>query len=174
MSTPTSAYPEAHELVQDGAARTVTVRNRFYAITHSLERGGAIVEVRCLLGSNRNLLLGDCAGEVVLHGGGTFSERHDGQTRLTAESRGDDLQLVFEGLLRDDRGGDCGIAYRVAYLHRWGHVRVDRRLTFSGPTRVSRLCTHAWTLQPELCHYGFRPGAAAASAPRASRSSTTP
>ncbi|MCE5240339.1 hypothetical protein LLH23_17885 [bacterium] len=161
MATVTGVYPEAHELIEDAAQRSVTVRNRFYAITHSLDHGGAITAVVYHHGSSRNLLLGDCAGDVTLHGGGAYSERHDTQTKLTAERQGDDLQLTFEGLLRDADGRDCGIAYRHVYLHRWGHVRADKRLSFPQATRVSRVCTHSWTLQPELCHYGFRPGAAA-------------
>ena len=153
MSAITGVYPEAHELLEDAPQRTVTVRNRFYAITHSLDHGGAIIAVRYLLGSDRNLLLGDCAGEVALAGGGTYSERHDAQTKLTVTRDGDDLQLVFEGVLRDGEGNDCGIAYRHTYLHRWGHVRVDKRLSFPQEVRVSRVCVHSWTLQPELCHH---------------------
>jgi hypothetical protein len=102
-----------------------------------------------------------CAGEVALAGGGVFSERHDPQVRLTVERQGPDVQLTFEGLLRDAEGRDCGAGYVHTYLHRWGHVRVDKRLRFRADTRVSRLCLHSWALQPELCHYGYRPGAPA-------------
>ncbi len=161
MATAYGVYPEEHEVVENHEERTLTVRNRFYSITHSLNHGGAIVEVRYHKGSDRNLLLDTCTGEVALAGGGVFSERHDSQTKLTVERRGLEVQLTFEGRLRDAEGRDCGVDYVHTYLHRWGHVRVDKRFSFKPGTRVSRLCLHSWLLQPELCHYGFRPGAPA-------------
>lgn len=162
MQTVYGVYPEAHEVIEDTQAQTVTIRNRFYAITHSLAHGGAIVEVRYLKGTDRNLLLDACAGEVVLaKGAGTYSERHDAQTRLSIERRGTDVQLTFEGLLRDAEGKDCGFGYRHTYLHRWGHVRVDKSFAFRAETRVSRLCVHSWSVRPELGHWGYRPGAPA-------------
>ena len=162
METVYGVYPEAHEVVQDTQAQTVTIRNRFYSITHSLAHGGAIVEVRYLKGSDRNLLLNACAGEVTLAAGeGTYSERHDAETKLTIERQGTDVQLTFEGSLRDAEGKEGGIAYRHTYLHRWGHVRVDKSFTFPAETRVSRLCVHSWSVRPELCHWGYRPGAPA-------------
>ncbi|MGE5531604.1 MAG: hypothetical protein ACM3VW_05765, partial [Bacteroidota bacterium] len=161
MATAYGVYPEEHELVQDDERRTLTVRNRFYSITHSLDHGGAIVGVRYFHGSDRNLLLDASCGDVALADAGTYSERHDAQPLLTIERDGVDLCLIFEGLLRDAEGNASAIGYRHTYLHRWGHVRVDKQVTFPEPTRVSRLCLHSWVLQPELGHFGVRPGAPA-------------
>ena len=161
MTTAYGVYPEEHELVEDREGRTLTVRNRFYSITHSLDQGGAISEVRYHQGRDRNLLLAACTGELAVAGGGTYSERNDKQASVTVEREGPDLRLSFEGLLRDEEGRDCGIGYRHTYLHRWGHVRVDKHVTLPEPLRVSRLCLHSWVLQPELTHFGVRPGAPA-------------
>jgi hypothetical protein len=154
-------YPEAHEVIENDHERTVTVRNRFYSVTHSLEHGGALVDVRYHRGRDRNLLLEACAGEVAIATGGVYSERHDSQVTLSIEHQGLDVQLTFEGSLRDAQGEDCGIGYVHTYLHRWGHIRVDKRVRFTAPMRVSRMCLHSWVVGPELCHYGYRPGAPA-------------
>jgi hypothetical protein len=161
MSTTYGVYPEAPELIEDGEQRTLTVRNRFYAITHSLDRGGAITAVRYPLGTDRNLLLGPCEGSVALAGGATYSEGNDKLVSVEVTREGADVTLVFAGLLRDGEGRDCGIEYRHTYRHRWGHVRLEQRLRFTQAVRVSRVCLHQWTLQPELTHYGVRPGAPA-------------
>ncbi len=161
MATTYGVYPERHELVEDNEQRTLTVRNRFYSITHSLDHGGVIAEVRYHQGTDRNLLLAPCGGEVALTGGGVYAEYHDKSVQARVEREGSDLVLTFEGLLRDAQGRDCGIAYRHTYRHRWGHVKIEKRLRFSGPVRVSRLCVHSWVLQPELTHFGVRPAAPA-------------
>lgn len=159
MPTDYGVYPQAHELVQDDEQRTITVRNPFYSITHSLDRGGTISDVRCHRGSDRNLLMGPCSGNVRLADGAVCSADHDHQSQVSVDREGDDLILTFEGLLRDSEGRDCGIAYRDVYRHRWGHVRIDKRLRFSSAMRVSGLCVHSWVVRPELTHFGIRPGA---------------
>jgi hypothetical protein len=165
MSTEYGVYPEPHELVEDVEQRTLTVRNQYYAITHSLTAGGAITGVRCFHGSDRNLLLGSCAGAVTVAGGDAYSEANDSSPTVDTQREGDDLILTFEGLLRNAAGQDRGLAYRHTYRHRWGHVRVDKRLRFPGGQRIGRVCVHQWTVQPELTHYGVRPGATAEPSP---------
>ena len=164
MATLYGVYPEEHEVIEDAQARTLTICNRFYSITHSLAHGGAIVAIRYFHGSDRNLLLDACCGELTLAGGGAYSERHDSQPQVKVQRDGLDVQLVFEGLLRDAEGRECGIGYRHTYLHRWGHVRVDKQLELPQAMRVSRLCLHSWVVQPDLGHFGVRPGAPAETA----------
>lgn len=159
MSTTYGVYPEGHELVADDAGRTLTVRNRFYSITHSLDHGGAITGIQYHSGTDRNLLLGPCACEVALAGGVTYSQANDAQVTVQTDRAGSELTLTFQGFLRDAKGKDCGIAYRQTFLHRWGHVKIEQRLSFASPVRVSRVCAHSWTVRPELTHFGVRPGA---------------
>lgn len=159
METTYGVYPEQHEVVEGAEGRALTVRNRYYSITHSLDQGGAIVEVRYHHGSDRNLLLGPCSGEVGMAGGGSYSEAHDTETKVTVERAGVDVTLTFEGLLRDADGKDCGIAYRHVYCHRWGHVKIEKRLKFASALRVSRVAVHSFALRPELTHFGVRPSA---------------
>jgi len=161
METTYGVYPEAHEVAEDGAARTLTIRNRFYSITHSLNHGGAISGVGYRHAGDRDLLLGPCTGEVTLAGGGTYSEGNDRQVEVGVQGDGSDVILAFEGLLRDAEGRDCGITYRHTYRHRWGHVKVEKRLHFPDGLHVSGVCLHSWSLRPELTHYGIRPGAPA-------------
>ncbi|MEN6303305.1 MAG: hypothetical protein ABFD96_11305, partial [Armatimonadia bacterium] len=161
MSTTYGVYPEGHELVADDAGRTLTVRNRFYSITHSLDHGGAITGIQYHNGTNRNLLLGPCACEVALAGGATYSQANDARATVETRQAGSELTLTFHGFLRDAEGHDCGIACRQTFLHRWGHVKIEQRLTFASPVRVSRVCAHSWTVRPELTHFGVRPGALA-------------
>ncbi|NPV47570.1 MAG: hypothetical protein HPY69_11470 [Armatimonadetes bacterium] len=161
MASTYGVYPESHDLIEDAEQRALTVRNPHYAVTHSLAQGGAITGVRCFHGSDRNLLLGACCGALTVAGGGTYSEGHDSSPAVEVRREGDDLILVFEGLLRDPEGRDCGISYRHIYRHRWGHVRMDRRLHFTGGHKISRVCLQQWAVQPQLTHYGIRPGATA-------------
>lgn len=161
MSTSFGVYPEAHELVEDAAARTLTVSNRFYTVTHSLQHGGAITALVYPNGSNRNLLLGPCGSEVALAGGRTGSELNHSSPGVTVRREGEDLLLTFSGKLHDTEGHELNIEYEHTYCHRWGHVRVDKRLRFPAGTRVSHFCVHSWSVRPELTHYGVRPGAQA-------------
>lgn len=91
MSTSFGVYPEAHELVEDAAARTLTVSNRFYTVTHSLQHGGAITALVYPNGSNRNLLLGPCGSEVALAGGRTGSELNHSSPGVTVRREGGGL-----------------------------------------------------------------------------------
>ena len=148
-------HPEASQLRAEG--RRLIVANRFYEVEHDLARGGAVVGIRYVHGSNRNLLLAPLQSGVELLDGPFLTDRIETEPRVSTSTTHEEIRLQFSGLMRTDDGQGHQVGYAADYVYRWGYVRVHRRFTFpDSGLPIRRLCAHSCVLRPELDHWGYR------------------
>ena len=160
MSTNLGVYPQTHELRTDGDSSLV-VSNDFYEIVHDRSLGGAISAIRLLKAGGDNLLLEPTRCHLQAADSESPFSLND-KAEMTVGSDGDATTLTFEGPLLDESGRDSGAVLKVSYIHRWGHVKIRQELQLPPDgIEVRSLLMHHWTVRPELCWFGVRPGAVA-------------
>lgn len=158
MKTAYGVAPEALKVEKDSDGRIIAVSSRFWETRHDTARGGAISSLRLVHGSNENLLLYPMGTWIDLAGGGTLTDFCETSPDVEVKTAEDEVRLLFSGAIRDGEGRDSGIRYSFEYRHRWGHIRVHKRLVFpDSGLEIKRLCALHCVLRNTLDHFGYRP-----------------
>lgn len=170
MKTLYGTWPEFYEVREDAAQHRLRLRTSCYQIEHDLRQGGAIREICYPAGTGQNLLLQAMEATVLLPDDNPrtgyrekmLADTAERSPRVQVNNKGTEVELTFQGRLRDAGGNDADIAYQYRYVYRWGYVRVRKEFHFpANGIAVRSIKVLGTRLRPDLGHYGVRPGAGA-------------
>lgn len=149
-------------IVPDPTGRKLTLSTPYYSITHDLQKGGVISEIRLAYGKKTNLLRQPVGLNIGLEHGTILTDLNDRAPAVSHLRKEKTVVVTVEAKLLDRAGstktGSPGPIVRTTYDHRWGYVRIQRQLLRGEDLPVREVTPLYTVLHPDLSHYGYRDG----------------
>lgn len=154
-------WPESYEIRRDAKAKTVSLRTRFYEVTHDLKKGGAISSIVLFRGTGKNMLVEPISCEVTsADWASSYSDVKGGEAKCEVRQDGDNAIVTIEAALGGNpEAAKCPVKCRTTYEYRWGYIRIRREFMFpEGGYAVAQIMAHEWKLRPDINRFGVRAG----------------
>jgi hypothetical protein len=164
-------WPQSTAVKRDDAAGTLTLSTLYYAVTHDLKKGGAIVKISYTNGRAANLLVQPIETSVELEdkkvtapysGPGSlpaYADLNDAAPAVSHQTSGESEIVTVRCRLLDKTGRDSGVTTQTTYTYRWGFIKIHKDVLFpETPTRIKTLGVFSTSVHPSLSEYGYRNG----------------
>ena len=141
-------YVNASKIRLDRRDNLLIVRSPFWAVTHDLARGGAVVDIRFTHGREGNILRSSMA--TIVDG---LSDLACPEVKATHRRRPDGVELVVEGALTDKHGKASAARFKTTYIYTPYSIRREIALHFPRGTKAKTVSPLCLSLDDRFTHY---------------------